>query len=148
MVDLERRRARARAYLKNNPAQAERARERSRAAADRKRLADPVQARKLEIYQSLVELQGGDFCALCLKTREESGKRFHIDHDWETDEVRGLLCAPCNHAVGQTRDHIEWMRRAIAYLERPAYTGVMYAEVKKANEAYKAFTRKRRRHAA
>lgn len=147
MRDVERRRAVARAYLRNNPEYAERGRQRSRAAADRKRMADPVQARKLEIYQALVDQQGGDFCALCLKTRGEMGKRFHIDHDWETDEVRGLLCAPCNHAVGQTRAHIEWLRRAIAYLERPTYSGIMYADVKKANEAYSVFTRKRRRQA-
>lgn len=139
-MDPERRRARANAYLHSHPDQMQKARERSRTAVDRKRRADPVMARKLEIYQHLIDLQGGEHCAICLVPRSKSEKRLNIDHDWETDEVRGLLCTRCNNAVGRTREVRTWLHNAIAYLDRPLYTGIDYEDVRKANAQYRPFS--------
>jgi CHASE3 domain sensor protein len=128
--DIERRRATARQYLRDNPEYAETARVRARVAMDRKRMADPVLRRKLEIYEYLVKLQGGDHCAICKVVRDPSKKRLAIDHDHVTDEIRGLLCSRCNRAIGNSREGIEWLQSALAYLERVTYTGLSFEEIR------------------
>lgn len=52
-------------------------------------------------------------CAICLKP---SDKRLAVDHDHETDEIRGLLCSPCNFALGLFEENPWIMERAIDYL--------------------------------
>lgn len=51
----------------------------------------------VEAYE-LMKLQQKGKCAICQKTI--SGKNLHVDHDHETDEVRGLLCSNCNTGIG------------------------------------------------
>jgi hypothetical protein len=119
-----------------SPATAQKNRIRARAFADKKWMADPIARRKLEIYQHLIELQGGEHCAICLVPRNPSEKRLAIDHDWETDEVRGLLCTRCNGAIGRTREVSQWLHNAIAYLDREKYTGISFEEVRRANAHY------------
>lgn len=52
-------------------------------------------------------------CEIC------GGKRnLHIDHDHETENVRGCLCINCNTALGGFRDNVELLKNAINYLER------------------------------
>lgn len=53
-------------------------------------------------------------CAICFQ-------RFHltklvIDHDHQTDKIRGLLCSACNAALGSFKDNIFYLRSAIYYL--------------------------------
>ena len=49
-----------------------------------------------EIYQAMYEDQGGK-CYFCDDDRPVSGKgRLAVDHDKDTEFVRGLLCRPCN----------------------------------------------------
>lgn len=55
-------------------------------------------------------------CAICenpidIKTR-------HIDHDHKTMKVRGLLCRECNHGLGNFKDNVSFLKKAIGYLER------------------------------
>lgn len=64
-------------------------------------------------YLKMVADQGGR-CAIC---GSESDKSFHIDHCHETGKVRGLLCGPCNHAIGLMYDDPETLRAAAEYLE-------------------------------
>jgi len=40
-----------------------------------------------------------------------------IDHDHDTGAVRGLLCSPCNTALGMFRDDPARMRAAAEYIE-------------------------------
>lgn len=68
-------------------------------------------------YDALLEAQGGA-CAIC-RQPPAHGKRLHVDHDHETDVVRGLLCLPCNRAIGLLRDDPEVARRAAEYLTMP-----------------------------
>jgi len=56
-----------------------------------------------------------DRCAVCGYT----GKLF-VDHDHMTGDIRGLLCMPCNIAIGQMRGNIVHLQGLIAYLDKPA----------------------------
>ena len=60
-------------------------------------------------------------CAICLMHLSEAtltGKHFCIDHHHESNTVRGLLCTPCNAAIGMLREDEEIMNRAIEYLRK------------------------------
>ena len=61
---------------------------------------------------ALVESQGGT-CAIC-----ETRPAEHVDHDHVTGRVRGVLCFPCNVALGHLKDDVALFRKAIGYLER------------------------------
>lgn len=71
-----------------------------------------AQARPL--YDQLLAAQGG-VCAIC--GNPPKTRRLDIDHDHKTLQIRGLLCHRCNRAL-PTHVTAEWMRKAIAYLER------------------------------
>ena len=73
----------------------------------------------MDDYARLLEDQGG-VCAICRSSDTRSkGRRFHIDHDHETGEVRGLLCGPCNTGIGGLNDDPDCLLTAVAYLLRP-----------------------------
>ena len=72
----------------------------------------------LQDYDDLFELQDGK-CAIC--GLPEINKRFCVDHDHGTGEVRGLLCDNCNKALGHFFDNTENMKNAITYLKRGTY---------------------------
>src|SRR5208337_1990483 len=61
----------------------------------------------------------GSCCAVC-KSREHGGRGWHTDHDHETKQVRGILCHPCNLALGNVKDRIEILQALIEYLARRA----------------------------
>jgi epoxyqueuosine reductase QueG len=46
-----------------------------------------------------------------------TGKRLAVDHDHETNKVRGVLCMNCNTAIGMLRDDPDLIRKVAAYLE-------------------------------
>jgi hypothetical protein len=60
---------------------------------------------------AMIETQGGT-CATC------PGKPEHVDHDHETNKVRGILCFNCNQALGNVRDDPDVLHSLIAYLGR------------------------------
>lgn len=66
-------------------------------------------------YLTMLEAQGG-CCAIC--GTDDTGKRkaFAVDHCHETGNVRGLLCSNCNTGIGNLRDDIGLLERAIEYL--------------------------------
>lgn len=65
-------------------------------------------------WDRLYDLQLGR-CPICLIALVET--TVHVDHDHETDEVRGLLCKHCNPGLGYFKDDPAALRRAAAYLE-------------------------------
>lgn len=70
-------------------------------------------------YNAMLERQGG-VCAICkqpqMALRNGTPCRLSVDHDHVTGAVRGLLCDPCNRALGYFHDSVEAMSRAIDYL--------------------------------
>ena len=71
-----------------------------------------------EEYDQMHAEQDGK-CAICGRTPAEAGGRWGrlvVDHSHETDEVRGLLCASCNNAIGLLQDDPEIIMSAAAYL--------------------------------
>lgn len=113
------------AYLAAHP----RNPEENRASSRRWREANPERARNHvrrshlknkfgitpEQYDEMVALQGGG-CAIC-GGRQPHGVLLSIDHDHETNKVRGLLCVRCNRGIGAFRDNVGVLLRATEYLK-------------------------------
>lgn len=71
----------------------------------------------LEAFRQL-ELKQNGVCAIC---QDPPGvnpwqKRLCVDHDHETNRIRGLLCDKCNRALGILGDNVEAFERIIKYL--------------------------------
>lgn len=75
----------------------------------------------LKQYESVLEDQGG-MCAICgqPETEQRGGvtKPLCVDHDHQTDQVRGLLCNSCNRHLGIVESKPEWWRSAKRYLRK------------------------------
>jgi hypothetical protein len=52
-------------------------------------------------------------CELCGST-----DNLHIDHNHETNEVRGVLCTNCNRGIGHLKDSPTLLLKAVKYLEK------------------------------
>lgn len=88
----------------------------------------------LEEYEERYEAQGG-LCAICRRPqaapRKKPGKavrrpapRLAVDHNHDTGQVRGLLCANCNHKlIGRWKDPAV-LRAAADYLEGGTVKGL------------------------
>ena len=57
-------------------------------------------------------------CAICGVHQSELKRVLVVDHDHETDKVRGLLCTPCNTSLGRFGDNLEGLMRAVNYLRK------------------------------
>ena len=82
-------------------------------------------------YDALRQRQGFR-CAICARHESElpaqrggrprgdgvapTGASLVVDHDHETGAIRGLLCQPCNTAIGMLEDCPERLRGALRYL--------------------------------
>lgn len=70
----------------------------------------------IEEYVTMLAKQQGK-CAICGCTESRDGKRFAVDHCHDTGKIRGLLCRPCNSAIGFLNDNASIARAAADYLE-------------------------------
>ncbi len=70
----------------------------------------------LEQFNGMLGKQGGH-CALCptLPSEQKNGTLV-VDHCHATGKIRGLLCNPCNTAIGLLKEDKEVLKRAIGYL--------------------------------
>lgn len=75
-------------------------------------------------FDALLLRQGGK-CAICgtanppiYRKTQKGGNPggWQVDHDHKTGDVRGVLCSPCNRALGAFRDDTDRMMSAIKYL--------------------------------
>lgn len=67
----------------------------------------------VEDYEKMSAEQLG-CCRIC-GTKPE--RRLAVDHCHSSGKIRGLLCSPCNTALGSFKDDIVRLRRAVLYLE-------------------------------
>ncbi len=81
-----------------------------------------------EWYDAKLAEQGGH-CALCPAVvdgrsmpssalRGTSRLYLLVDHNHETNQARGLLCAKCNTALHRVEYIMDWASKALAYLEK------------------------------
>ena len=69
-----------------------------------------------EYYQMYDEQKGK--CGICEKERLNKGKDgLVVDHCHNKGHVRGLLCVHCNTGLGQFKDNVELLHKAIEYLK-------------------------------
>lgn len=66
-----------------------------------------------EAQLAMLADQGG-LCAICGNPPRSRG--LSIDHNHATGEVRGMLCGPCNRAIGLFRDDPSLLLKAVQYL--------------------------------
>ena len=73
----------------------------------------------IEQYYELKQEQGNR-CGMCSKAEIRMNKALEVDHNHETDKVRGLLCNNCNQALGLLKADYgtELLEAAIAYIKR------------------------------
>jgi hypothetical protein len=72
-----------------------------------------------EDFDRMVVRQGG-CCAGCNDVFDRNKpiqKSIHVDHCHKTGKVRGLLCPPCNLAVGHLKDSYERAEKIAEYLK-------------------------------
>lgn len=73
-------------------------------------------------YEVFVAANGGrEECGIC-GAKPTDGRRLDRDHDHRTGRPRGLLCHFCNRTLSN-RLRVEWLRSALAYLERSERQG-------------------------
>lgn len=71
-------------------------------------------------FDDLIEFQKGK-CAICFTPLEDMSRRPNIDHDHDTNKVRGILCTGCNTGLGHLGDNIKGLKRALYYLENTPF---------------------------
>lgn len=64
---------------------------------------------------SMLSIQG-NLCAICGTDKPNTATGWHIDHCHETNKVRGILCQQCNNMLGNAKECIETLEKAIKYL--------------------------------
>lgn len=71
-----------------------------------------------EQYEAMLADQN-DVCAICHNPQSDwITDALYVDHCHATKRVRGLLCAPCNSALGHMKDDPERLIRAAEYLRK------------------------------
>lgn len=71
-----------------------------------------------EQYKDLFEQQSGK-CLGCGTHQDDLSKKLCVDHCHETGKIRGLLCTPCNLAIGLVKDDVDVLQNLINYLSKP-----------------------------
>lgn len=70
----------------------------------------------IEEWEKMFEIQKGR-CKICNRHQSEFARRLHTDHDHITGQVRGLLCAKCNHDLAAV-ENTKWLDSALIYLKK------------------------------
>lgn len=94
-------------------------------AATRERTADSRRAYQLQYKYGITSAEWdkmfaaqGSRCATCGSDQPKSDRGWQTDHCHATGVVRGILCRPCNKALGLLKDNTSTLSNAISYLNR------------------------------
>ena len=108
--DFKDRAAYMRAYMKANP--------------DKQKNHDLKRYFKIDITQyEAMKLTQNNVCAICGKAEDTIDNRnglprgLAVDHCHTTKVVRGLLCRGCNQGLGNFKDDVDLLQKAINYLK-------------------------------
>jgi hypothetical protein len=73
----------------------------------------------LEKYNKIFIEQNG-CCAICGIHQSQLNVSLHVDHNHINNEVRGLLCYPCNSALGALKadNGLDLLNKAIDYISK------------------------------
>jgi hypothetical protein len=63
-------------------------------------------------------IEQNNSCAICGVSATELKRELSVDHNHETNKIRGLLCHHCNIGLGNFKDSTTLLSVAIEYLER------------------------------
>jgi hypothetical protein len=124
-ADPEHGRAASRRWRKRHP-------EKARESRERYRVKQPTWYLQkwfgitIEDYDRMLAEQGGTCANPGCDAVPPDDRRFHVDHDHACCPgraacrkcVRGLLCSPCNQALGNARDDAPRLRGLADYLDR------------------------------
>ncbi len=61
--------------------------------------------------------QQGKICAGCGSSTPRHNHGWSLDHDHTNGKLRGVLCSPCNTALGMVRDNVETLQKLVVYLQ-------------------------------
>jgi len=74
-----------------------------------------------DLKKTIPEPDANYKCPICQKTKEDHVAKsmdWALDHCHKTNSFRGWLCKKCNSALGWLDDDINYVRRALNYLEK------------------------------
>ena len=71
----------------------------------------------LEEYNNMLEKQN-HCCDICGLHKSNFIRHLAVDHCHSTGKIRGLLCVNCNLAIGNFRDDITLIKKAINYIQK------------------------------
>ncbi len=71
----------------------------------------------LEEINRMIKNQDG-ICPICKQKISNAKRKWHVDHNHTTGEVRGILCSSCNPGLGYFKDNIQILQSAIKYLKK------------------------------
>jgi Autographiviridae endonuclease VII len=77
----------------------------------------------VEQYDNMIRVQKG-LCAICTDTCA-TGQRLSVDHNHQTNEIRGLLCRRCNTLVANLENNTKLLIKAHVYLQNPPASAVL-----------------------
>lgn len=62
-------------------------------------------------------------CEICNKVEAHANCSLAVDHDHNTNKVRGLLCSSCNLLLGHAKDSVAILKKSILYLKKYSARG-------------------------
>ncbi len=68
-------------------------------------------------YLELLKEQN-NCCSICKRNENQFKYALAVDHNHLTGKVRGLLCGPCNQALGLLKEDISSINNLLNYLEK------------------------------
>ena len=86
---------------------------------------DPEKARRrrqasryrltINTFEDLVD-SVGEACNICGIPLCPSGRNLSLDHNHETNRIRGFLCLNCNQGIGKFKEDSKLLQKAIEYI--------------------------------